>query len=149
MGPIGFHTQERAFAVEVLYTKPVLQRDLLDAETLSSEEGKLVLQIVTWVFEASCRRAKLRNLGRRAHQYEIEPDKVRPIHWQRTFHTQNPDRQLPPRVWLYRGWAPRILRVAVGPCVKIDLSTRPIDGKNVWDTMELWAAWTTCPRTTP
>ena len=98
-----------------------------------------MMQIVAWIFAASSRRARLRSLGRRACHYETKREKVLPVGWQQTFHSQSPNRQLPPRAWLYAGWAPRAIRVAADPGVEIDLSTRPIDGKNMWETIELLA----------
>eukprot|EP00811_Abedinium_folium_P028385 NODE_438_length_3049_cov_4.097878.p1 GENE.NODE_438_length_3049_cov_4.097878~~NODE_438_length_3049_cov_4.097878.p1 ORF type:complete len:976 (+),score=232.09 NODE_438_length_3049_cov_4.097878:220-2928(+) len=96
--------------------------------SLPLEERSVVLQCITWVFERVYWRMRMRTLGGRGW-YCADEGETYPR--AREDHPHVIDRDLPPRVVLYRGFATSAVQVDRGLCLKVDLSARVIQGQTV------------------
>lgn len=114
----------RRYKVEIESIKTLLVECLEGVPDLPLEERSVVLQCFTWIFERAYRHMQMRTLGGRGW-YLAEEGETYP----RPSGTGSSERQLPPRVFLYRGFAATAVQVARGPCLKVDLSVRMIQGQ--------------------
>lgn len=120
------HLQQgmRRYKVEIESIKTLLVECLEGIPDLPQEERGVVLQSFTWIFERAYRRMKMRTLGGRGWYLAEEGER-----YPQTFTERPPDREQPPWVYLYKGFAASAVQVARGPCLKVDLSVRMIQGQ--------------------
>lgn len=141
-GPPGQGGSDR-YRVDFEFTVVTLLEVVGNQAIFESEERQIAVQCLTWVFERAYRRLKLRTLGGRGWYCTGGPDEdgmLQPEDFPRGREAWNRQRQRePPRVRLYRGFAPSLVSVQHGPCFKIDLSTRLVQAANVLEKYQtLW-----------
>ncbi|CAE8743060.1 unnamed protein product, partial [Polarella glacialis] len=123
----------RRFKVEIESIKTLLVDCLEGVPDLPLEERGVVLQCFTWVFERAYRQMRLRTLGGRGW-YLADEGQEYPKH--RSFH--GPDHRLPPRVLLYEGFVASTAYVSRGPCLKVDVSVRMIQGQTALEKLNFF-----------
>jgi len=126
----------RRYKAEIESIKTLLVECLEGIPDLPLEERSVVLQCFTWIFERAYRHMQMRTLGGRGW-YLTEEGETYPRAPERSFHRE-PERRVPPRVYLYRGFAATAVQVARGPCLKIDLSVRMIQGSTALSKLNLF-----------
>ncbi|CAJ1450464.1 unnamed protein product [Effrenium voratum] len=113
----GFSVPSGKYCLEIESTKTVLVDCVNGIPELPAEERSVALQCFTWIFERAFRQMQLRTLGGRG--------------WYFTDGLALPqgDRSVSPRVFLYKGFVASTGHVAWGPCLKVDISVRLIQGQ--------------------
>eukprot|EP00927_Polykrikos_kofoidii_P004716 TRINITY_DN11868_c0_g1_i5.p1 TRINITY_DN11868_c0_g1~~TRINITY_DN11868_c0_g1_i5.p1 ORF type:complete len:1029 (-),score=115.11 TRINITY_DN11868_c0_g1_i5:97-3183(-) len=117
-GQNGF-TRKYKFVVESIKTMLVES-----VPFLAAEERGVLLQAFTWIFERAYRQMQMKTLGGRGWYLAVEGTK-----YPEESPNVDSDRRTPPRIQLYRGFSATAVQVARGPCLKVELSTRMIQGQ--------------------
>eukprot|EP00931_Biecheleriopsis_adriatica_P050441 TRINITY_DN29205_c0_g1_i1.p1 TRINITY_DN29205_c0_g1~~TRINITY_DN29205_c0_g1_i1.p1 ORF type:complete len:1021 (-),score=208.80 TRINITY_DN29205_c0_g1_i1:207-3269(-) len=115
----------RRYKVEIESTKTVLVDCSDGIPDLPLEERGVALQCFMWIFERAYRQMQLRTLGGRGW-YLADEGAAYP---KRPVVLAGNDRRLAPRVFLYKGFIAAPAYVSRGPCLKVDLSVRIIQGQ--------------------
>eukprot|EP00929_Paragymnodinium_shiwhaense_P112628 TRINITY_DN80898_c0_g1_i1.p1 TRINITY_DN80898_c0_g1~~TRINITY_DN80898_c0_g1_i1.p1 ORF type:complete len:1042 (-),score=161.27 TRINITY_DN80898_c0_g1_i1:64-3189(-) len=114
----------RRYSLEVESMKTLLVESLGGIVDSPFEERSVVLQCFSWVFECAYRQMKLKTLGGRGW-YCAEEGQTFPLQ-------VSDDRQLPPRLRAYKGFAASLVQLPKGPHLKVDLSLRLLQGDTAW-----------------